>query len=166
MIRRLSLAFGLVFAAYAAMAQTGLSIGTGSFDTNQPVEVSADELAVDQQAGTAEFLGNVVVVQGEVRMAADRVQVVYATDAAANPNGISRLIASGGVTLVTPTEAAEAQEAVYTISSGDIIMSGDVLLTQGPNTLAGEQLTVDLQTGTGRMEGRVRTVFGASTGDE
>lgn len=166
MIRRLPLAFGLIFAACAAVAQTGLSIGTGSFDTNQPVEVSANELAVDQQAGTAEFIGNVVVVQGDLRMAADRVQVVYATDDAANPNGISRLIASGGVTFVTPTEAAEAQEAVYTIASGDIVMSGDVLLTQGQNTLAGEQLVVDLASGTGRMEGRVRTVFGASAGDE
>ena len=38
-------------------------------------------------------------------------------------------------------------------------MTGDVILTQGPNALSGERLIVDLTSGTGRMEGRVRTIF-------
>ena len=46
------------------------------------------------------------------------------------------------------------------VAAGDVVLTGNVLLTQGANALAGEKLTVDLATGVGRMEGRVRTVFG------
>ena len=38
-------------------------------------------------------------------------------------------------------------------------MLGDVVLNQGQNTLAGDRLTVDLNAGTGRLEGNVRTTF-------
>ena len=43
-------------------------------------------------------------------------------------------------------------------------MTGDVLLTQGTSALSGKQLTVDLNTGTGVMEGRVQTVFVPANG--
>ncbi len=65
----------------------------------------------------------------------------------------------GGVTLTSPTEAAEGREAVYTVTSGEVVMTGDVLLTQGGSTIAGQKLIVDLDTGTGRMDGRVKTVI-------
>jgi lipopolysaccharide export system protein LptA len=56
-------------------------------------------------------------------------------------------------------DAAEAQEAVYTIDSGVIVLSGDVLLTQGPSAMSGQKLTINLKDGTGVMEGRVTTTF-------
>jgi lipopolysaccharide export system protein LptA len=67
--------------------------------------------------------------------------------------------ATGGVTLVNGAETAEAQEAVYTISDGIVVMTGDVLLTQGTSAISGSRLNVDLNAGTGLMEGRVTTVF-------
>jgi lipopolysaccharide export system protein LptA len=38
-------------------------------------------------------------------------------------------------------------------------MEGDVLLTQGQNALSSERLSIDLNAGTGRLEGRVQTIF-------
>jgi lipopolysaccharide export system protein LptA len=38
-------------------------------------------------------------------------------------------------------------------------MTGDVVLTQGQSALSSERLVIDLATGTGRLDGRVRTVF-------
>ena len=61
--------------------------------------------------------------------------------------------------LVNGAEAAEAQKAVYAVDRGSIVMSGSVLLTQGQNALSGERFVVDLGSGTGRMEGRVKTIF-------
>jgi lipopolysaccharide export system protein LptA len=90
-----------------------------------------------------------------MRLTAPEVQVDYAADG----KRIARLHATGGVTLANGGEAAEAQEAVYTIDSGQVVMTGDVLLTQGTSALSGKLLTVDLTTGTGVMEGRVQTVF-------
>ena len=164
---RLILSGHLIFAAAtAATAQSAsISLGTASFDTGQPVEISADALSIDQGTGQAIFDGNVLVVQGDVRISAGRIVIIYAKDAEGNARGIERLEADGGVTFVTATDAAEAREAVYFVDNGVVTLSGDVLLTQGPNALAGERLVMDLAAGTGRMEGRVRTVIGTGDGN-
>ena len=142
---------GLARAQAAEVAFGGLKA-----DTSLPVEVTADVLSVNQTAGTAIFSGNVLVVQGEMRLSADRVEVIYGN---AERSRIERLHASGRVTLVSGKDAAEAADAVYTIESGAVEMTGDVLLTQGASTIAGERLVVDLTSGTGKMEGRVKTIL-------
>jgi lipopolysaccharide export system protein LptA len=90
-----------------------------------------------------------------MKLAAAEVRVQYNADQTA----IERLIASGGVTIANLGDAAEAREAVYTIDAGQIVLTGDVLLTQGPSAMAGQKLTVNLKDGTGLMEGRVTTTF-------
>lgn len=148
-----------LLAINVANAQSAnIALGTKAFDRTQQVEVSADELSVDQSNGQAIFAGNVLVVQGEVRMSAGRVAVVYAQDGGA-ANGISSLQATGGVTFVTASDAVEAREATYSVDDGTVQLSGDVILTQGQNAISGERLVVDLNSGQGRMEGRVRTIF-------
>lgn len=57
--------------------------------------------------------------------------------------------------LVNAKEAAEAEKAVYTIDLGQVVMTGNVLLTQGDSTISGS-LTVDLRDGTGRIEATSR----------
>ena len=63
------------------------------------------------------------------------------------------------MTLVNGAEAAEAERAVYSIDDATIIMSGGVILTQGRNALSADRLIVDLNRGTGRLEGRVKTIL-------
>ncbi|MFN3936799.1 MAG: lipopolysaccharide transport periplasmic protein LptA [Gemmobacter sp.] len=151
-----------VVPVFPAAAQ-GMQVGFSGLrqDTRAPVEVTSDSLEVDNATGQAVFLGNVVVAQGELRLAAPRVEVDYGTAG----EGIRAVRASGGVTLATAAEAAEAQEARYDVTSGALVMSGSVLLTQGGATIAGERLVADLTAGTGRMEGRVRTVFQPGSGN-
>jgi len=141
-----------------ALAQAGggqIAFGSLQGDPTQPVEVTADRLAVNQADGTAIFTGSVIVIQGPMRLTAPEVQVNYAADG----KKIARMHAMGGVTLANGAEAAEALDAVYTIDTGVVVMTGDVLLTQGSSALSGNVLTIDLTTGTGVMEGRVQTVF-------
>lgn len=145
----------LALAAASAEAQQKIAFGDLNQDTTQPVQVTADQLAVNNADGTAVFSGNVVVIQGEMKLAAGEVKVTYGTQ----QNDIESLVASGGVTVTNLGDAAEAQEAVYTIDSGVIVLSGDVLLTQGPSAMAGQKLTINLKDGTGVMEGRVTTTF-------
>lgn len=137
-----------------------VAFGTIRQDTSLPVEVTADDLRVDQSTGTAVFNGNVVIGQGEMRLSASRVLVVYR----AGQDGIARLEATGGVTLVAGPDAAEAERADYDIDDGSIVMSGNVLLTQGQNALSADTMTVQLSDGTAQMSGRVRTVL--QTGGE
>ncbi|WP_343116304.1 lipopolysaccharide transport periplasmic protein LptA [Ostreiculturibacter nitratireducens] len=163
MIRAIAALCVFVLTALPALAQgTGVSFGGIRADTTQPVEVSADQLAVNQNDGTATFTGNVIVGQGEMRLSAAEVRVEYATG---DQRKIERLHATGGVTLVSGADAAEAAEAVYTIDTGVVVMTGSVLLTQGQSAISGEKLTVDLNSGTGVMEGRVRTILQTGGGD-
>jgi lipopolysaccharide export system protein LptA len=150
-----SFAYALVFLASAAMAQQKIAFGDLNQDTSLPVQVQADQLAVNNADGSAVFSGNVVVTQGEMKLAAGEVRVRYG----AEQNDIQELVASGGVIVTNLGDAAEAREAVYTIASGVIVLSGDVLLTQGPAAMAGQKLTINLKDGTGVMDGRVTTTF-------
>ena len=141
----------------AAAQETSVALNNFEHDTSQPVEVTSNTLSVEDQAGVAVFEGDVVVIQGEMRMAAERVRVEYGTDGA--DTEISEMFATGGVTYTNGQDAAESQEAVYRPEEGDLVMTGDVVLTQGPSIMSGQRLVVDLDAGTGVMEGRVRTIF-------
>lgn len=140
-----------------ALAQES-AFGSGSVDSDAPVEVESDSLEVNEADGTAEFIGSVVISQGDMRLSAPRVMVVY--DEAGDR--IAKMRASGGVTLVSGQDAAEAQSADYTIASGEVVMEGDVLLVQGNNTISGQRMVVNLETGRAQMAGRVRTILNPS----
>lgn len=154
-LRTLTLIAALALAPAAMAQQAQVAFGSLKQDTTLPVEVEADQLAVNQADGTATFTGNVRVNQGEMILTAGEVLVEYAE----GNKSIARLHASGGVTLVSATDAAEATNATYTIDSGKVVMEGAVLLTQGNSAISGERLVIDLKAGTGVMEGRVKTVF-------
>ena len=149
----------MVMANVAASQGANVAFGALQQSTDLPVEVTADNLSVDQETGTAVFTDNVVIAQGEMRLSAAKVLVVYKTAA----EGIERLEASGGVTLVSGEDAAESEAANYDIDNGSIVMTGNVLLVQGPSVLSADQMTVQLREGTARMSGNIRTVL--QTGD-
>lgn len=155
MIRLLTTMCALALAPVAMAQGTEVPFGTVEQDTSLPVEVSADSLAVSQNDNSALFTGNVIIGQGEMRLAAPRVLVYYTQD----QSGVERLEATGGVTLVRGDQAAEAERADYRVNAGTIRMTGSVLLTQGANTLVSDEMDVDLEKGTALMSGRVRTVF-------
>lgn len=156
--RVLGAAIALALLAGPAPAQTEVAFGDGTDNSDQPVEVTADRLDVDRDAGTALFTGNVLVVQGGMRLLGDVVDVLYGPDPAGG-NRIERVEATGNVVLVNGPDAAEGARAVYTVETGQVVMTGDVLLTQGENAITGEQLVVDVDTGIGEMTGRVRVLF-------
>ncbi|MEO1139483.1 MAG: lipopolysaccharide transport periplasmic protein LptA [Pseudomonadota bacterium] len=135
----------------------GAQVAFGNTEQNSslPVEVTADNLNVNQENGTAIFTGNVLIGQGEMRLSAPRVLVVYKQD----QSGIEELQATGGVTLVSGEDAAEARQADYNIDTGLIEMEGDVLLVQGVNALTGDKMFVDTRAGTARVTGRVKTIL-------
>lgn len=140
-----------------AVAQgTSLSFSGLSAVRGAPVEVRSDRLTVDNTTGETVFSGDAVLGQGDMRLAAETITVVYTQG---DTTRISRLQASGGVTLVTAVEAAEAAEAVYDVDAGTVRMTGSVILTQGANVLSGDRLTVNLRSGQGQLDGRVRSII-------
>lgn len=151
--------FLMLTATTLAAQGTQVAFGALQQDTDLPVEVTADNLSVDQATGTAIFTGNVVAAQGAMRLSTKKLLVVYREDT----QGIERMEATGDVVLVSGPDAAESERADYNIDDGTIVMRGNVLLTQGPSALTADQMTVQLTDGTAQMVGSVKTIL--QTGD-
>lgn len=158
----------LLLAHAGAVYAQGASVPFGglSHDGKAPVEVTADQLDIDQQSGVALFTGNVRVAQGELRIASPRLRVEYSRRSADGAGGqIEKMHATGGVTINNGRATAESAEAEYTVSTGIVVMTGDVVLVQDENVLAGDRFDVDLRAGRGVMTGRVRTILQQSGGE-
>lgn len=156
-MRALFVAFSLAcLAALPISAQTAIGFGGVEHDSSQPIEITSDSLQVDQTTGNAIFSGNVIVIQGDLRMAAGEVSVIYGTGDAQQ---IQDVLATGGVLLTRGQDAAEGAQAEYSVETGRVFLTGDVLVTQGRTTIAGDRLNIDLNTGNGTVEGRVRTIL-------
>ncbi|WP_417242088.1 lipopolysaccharide transport periplasmic protein LptA [Celeribacter sp.] len=157
----LTCAFAL--AGHAVMAQgTSVAFGGLKHDSKLPVEITADQLSVDQSTGKAVFVGNVLIGQGSMRLTAGKVDVIYGAGGGGN---ISQLEATQGVTLTNGGEAVEARTARYDLGSGAVVLTGSVLLTQGPNAISGDTMTIDLKTGVGTIDGRVKTILQPGTSE-
>ena len=170
---RLAAAAALV-AAPAWAQQVAATGGTGPFggfkhDSSAPIEVTSDSLEVREGEQIAIFSGDVVAGQGTLRLTADTVTVDYGGEGGDGTGGggdtgeINRMVAEGNVFLSNGAETAQGARAEYDVADGMMRMWGDVVLTQGQNAIAGESLVIDLDAGTGRVEGaggeRVKSVF-------
>ncbi len=156
--------FALSALVTVAVAQTTIPFGSVAYDPKKPIEIVSDSFTLNQTDGRAAFVGNVVAGQGNLRLSADRITVEYNNSGNGKDNRISRLVAQGKVTLVSGAEQAEADRAIYQVTQGKIILDGNVLVTQGKNALSGQKVTIDLASGSARIEGRVKTIF--STGGD
>ncbi|NVK33885.1 MAG: LPS export ABC transporter periplasmic protein LptC [Rhodobacteraceae bacterium] len=162
---------GLFAGAHLAVAQT-FSDGFAGFGSNDgaPIEIEADELKVEDQSSKATFLGNVVVVQGESQLKTRKLVVYYdgsatgaGTSSGVGSGGqdISRLEAYGSVYISSKDQVATGDRANFDMKSEIMVMTGQtVTLTQGPNQVTGNKLTVNLKTGKADLEaqssGRVK----------
>ncbi len=141
---------------------TNLSLGSFKVTADMPIEVVSDELQMDQNVNTAIFTGNVQVDHGDMQLNSARVVVEYGRiEGSTKPNQIIRVTATGDVRMKNPTETAESDEAVYTLASRQVVMTGNVVVTQGATKVAGERMVVNLDEGTAVMQGRVRTIIGS-----
>lgn len=161
MLRRiLSFTLAILLCFGAASAQDmQLRLGQSLNLAQRQLEINSDSLEVDQETGISTFAGNVVVSQGDMRLTAQSLRIEYGSSGEGARQRIHRLVAEGGVTMVTEAEAIEARSAIYSLTDQTLEMAGDVVMVQGANVLAGERFFADLRAGTGRMSGRVRTLI-------
>ncbi len=120
-----------------------------------PVSYGADEIGYSATGLTMK--GRAELIQGDNRLRADAVEATTVN------NALTRIEATGNIYYVTPNETIRADRAVYTTGNDIIVMTGDVILTQGQNVMTGGRLTYNVRTETAQMEagasGRVQGVF-------
>lgn len=130
--------------------------GAQSFQGGQPIMWGANE--VSRTPTALSLRGAAELTQGDSRIRADRVEGVI------SDGDLSRVEATGNVYFVTPEQTIRGDRAVYTPANDTIVLTGDVILTQGENVMTGGRLTYNTRTEAAEMEGagqggRVQGVF-------
>ena len=129
------------------------------FNSSLPLEIKSEELNIEQNTGKATFSGSVMATQGNLILTAVTIVVEYALKNSRMTSEMKKLTANKDVTIVSDTQSAVANKVVYDIISENIIMTGDVILKEGLSATSGDRLTINLKTGSRRMEGNVRTLI-------
>jgi lipopolysaccharide export system protein LptA len=164
--------------APAPAAQPGasrpLALGNLGANTKEPIKIDADRLDVFDKEQRAVFTGSVVAVQGESTIKCAELTVLYeqqrgqgrAAPAASGQQGegaIRRIDCKGPVTIVSRTQTATGDNAVFDRAANRILLTGNVALSDGPNVTTGERIVYDLNTSVANIEtkpgGRVRALF-------
>ncbi len=173
------LAVCLSHSAIQVAAQT-LADGLSGFtqESDDPIEIEADNLEVLDAQNVAIFRGNVRVAQGTATMTTAELRVHYQSGdggsiGPSSNQGLRLLEAFGSVQIRSEEQYAAGDEARFDFSTEVITLAGNVLLQQGENLVRGQRLIVDLNTRESRLEssasgssssGRVTGVFVPSSG--
>ena len=146
-------ALSLLAVVGGAVAQTSASRANVS---RQPIQVGAN--TGEYTATGFSLRDQVEITQGPNRLRADAIEGVRGSS-----GQINTVTGSGGVYYVTPNETIRGDRAVYTVSTATIVVTGDVILTQGRNVLTGSRLTYNVDTGAASMASgsgnRIQGVF-------
>jgi lipopolysaccharide export system protein LptA len=159
--------------------------GTSS---KEPVSIDADKLVYFDKEKKAIYSGNVVVVQGDTKMTCSMMTVYLdrsptpgtgapagakngsSSDAngqqggPSSGSGVTRLEAKGPVTVISKTQVATGDSALYEKRENRVQLIGHVTLSDGQNVTKGDKLTYDLKTSmatidTASKSGRVHGQF-------
>ncbi|WP_237152662.1 LptA/OstA family protein [Oryzibacter oryziterrae] len=137
--------------------------------SNQPIQFEAESLEVRDQEHMAVFSGHVIVRQEQTVLKADTLNVYYQGSAAAQATGgqpsdapatpgqgnqqVKRLEANGNVLVTSGQQTASGNAAVFDTTLNTIVLTGNVVLTQGDNVIRGARLVINVETSQAKMEG-------------
>ena len=132
----------LVSSGYAAAPAPGNPLGLNS---RAPIAVNADSFFADLSGDTGTYTGNVIVVQGDVKLHADEIKVLA-------PGGkASRMEAEGHVVVDSPSGQAVGDTGVYDVPQQVVHLTGHVVLTKDQNVMRGTALDYSTATGLAKM---------------
>jgi lipopolysaccharide export system protein LptA len=166
-VRKSALAFAVLAAATLPAGAQTFSDAFAGFGSNdrEPIQIEAKELQVQDKNQSAVFSGDVVVTQGNAVLKTQRLLVRYDGTATGGVNQkISSLEASGRVYISSQDQTATGDQASFDMKAQRMVMTGkQVVLSQGPNVIVGNKLTVNLKTGQADLEapksGRVKVLI-------
>lgn len=117
-------------------------------DADQPIDIEADKLEMDLNANVVTYIGNVRVVQGTMRVTADRMRVEYEN------KKVVRITATGEPAHYQQQLDAEQGEVkarahtiVYHTQQERVQLQQNAWLEQGGNEISGELIHYDMVAG-------------------
>ena len=129
---------------------------------NEAIHITADKLISDNNAGYAEFIGNVKATQEETVITADRLKIYYKKNVvnkgplSMSEESIHKIVAKGNVKIKFDNKVATAQQAIYNTETMVLVLSGDnSKVTSKNDSISGEKITFY------RIDGRINVESGS-----
>ena len=138
---------------------TQQSLGLGKHDSSAPINISSDNFLGDLTTKIGTYSGNVVVVQGDMKMRADRVRVDVVDS---KP---SKIYSHGNVVVEAPNGTATGDDGLYDLTPNTITLTGKVVLTKEKDVMRGTMVVMDMNTNLANLTakgmpgGRVQALF-------
>ena len=140
-----------------------------SQNRDKPIKITSSSLEVRDRDKVATFSGDVHLVQGDTTLRSKTLTVFYddkfraqARQAATADSGcagrvtdqpaIRRVEAKGGVLVTQKDQTATGESGIFDTQANTVTLLGNVVIAQGQNVVKGDRLTVDLTSGTSRVE--------------
>lgn len=115
-----------------------------SSDKDQPIDIVADSVDIDEAKGTSTYTGHVEINQGSIRLRADKVVVEH------KPGQPRKVKATGEPAEFRqlPDKSKEyvtgtAKQLQYRLDSEELVLTGDARLNQGKDHFRSDRIVYD-----------------------
>ncbi len=128
------------------------SIVPTKLNRNQPVNITSNKVEIVRDKGQIIFLGNVIAVQDEFTLYADKMVVEYneSKDQKININNIKAI---NNVKFTNKTIIAIGDEGIYDVRKNIIIMKKNIKATEKGITVYADEFSYDVNTGKSNIVG-------------
>jgi lipopolysaccharide export system protein LptA len=127
-------------AAKAGGKTTTTSITGSKHDNSAPINISSDNFQGDLQTKIGTYIGNVIVIQGDYKLRADKMNVHVVNGKASSIDGEGNVLFNSGI------ESASGDNGVYDLNAHTVTLDGKVVLTKEKNVMRGTHLVMNLDT--------------------
>lgn len=147
------------------MLSTSMSYAL-STDRDQPADIEADDIEFDFKNGTRTYLDNVLVVQGTLRLKADKVVANY------SGSELDNATAWGSLARFKQRPDGKkddvegwAKKIVVNQKANTLTLIGKAAIKQGADTARGETIVYNMATDTLSLKGGAKVGSSGKTGD-
>lgn len=143
------LALCLILSSIPAIANDNKLAGD-----KQPIDITSDNLIIDQINNTATFVGNVDAIQADMHLHSDKMIAYYTNDTQKKDGqawSINKIITLGNVILTNKNQKAYGDKGEYDMATEILELTGRVMLTKDGNILKGNKLVYHLKNGNSKI---------------
>ncbi|HHS89115.1 MAG TPA: lipopolysaccharide transport periplasmic protein LptA [Rhodobacteraceae bacterium] len=143
-----------ILPAASPLQAQDISRGLAGFSagSNTPILIEAEELEVRENGKVATFRGHVEARQDDTTLTTRVLRVYYSGGADSGRQQITRIVAEGDVFISKQDQTARGDRGDFDMRTETVVLSGNVILTQGETVITGNCLSIDLQTKRSRID--------------
>jgi lipopolysaccharide export system protein LptA len=143
-------------AAPAAAGNQASPFGMVQFSSNNgPIQIKADSLNLDYKNNWVEFIGNVHATQSGTTLTSKTLKVLYGEKF----GQLKQVIALGDVKMTQGGRSATGQRAVLDEVKHTVEMTGEPVIHDGPDSVAGRRIIIYLDSQKSFVEGASAVIF-------